>query len=255
MTSRGLPATERFSDRVADYVRYRPSYPAAAIDALVAECGLASGDVAADVGAGTGLFTRLLLDRGLLVTAVEPNAGMRKAAEEQLSSRTGFTSVTGTAEQTGLADASVDLVSAAQAFHWFRPRETRREFRRILRADGSVALIWNNRRDDLPLHQEYDAILRAHAPEYVVLKHTNLDDTTIAGFFTNGACRTFAFPNPQRLDREAFLGRMLSASYTPPAGTPGRAALVAEAERLFEHHQNEGRVDFDYLTRLFIGRP
>jgi ubiquinone/menaquinone biosynthesis C-methylase UbiE len=139
-------STERFSSRVEHYVRYRPGYPPEVLELLKSECGLTADSVIADVASGTGIFTRLLLENGNRVFGVEPNDDMRRAGEEFLAGYPRFTSVAGTAEATTLADHSVDLVTAAQAAHWFNFEKARREFVRILKSGGWTVLLWNDRR-------------------------------------------------------------------------------------------------------------
>src|SRR5229473_3113962 len=153
-------AKKRFSTKVADYVRYRPSYPAAVVDLLRADCGLRSEHVVADVGSGTGILAKLFLENGNHVFGVEPNDEMRFAGEEFLSAVKNFSSVAGSAEATTLPDASVDFVSVAQAFHWFEPAATRREFLRILRPEGTVVIVWNDRElDTTQFLRDYEALL------------------------------------------------------------------------------------------------
>ena len=146
MAPRVPDPTLGFSNRVADYTRARPSYPSELIELLRDEVGLGPGRTVADIGSGTGILTSLLLDSGSRVIGVEPNDAMREAAETLLGPHPVFQSVAGTAEDTGLPADSVDIVTAAQAFHWFEVEKTSREFRRILRRGGWVALIWNRRR-------------------------------------------------------------------------------------------------------------
>lgn len=246
--------TERFSDRVEDYVKYRPSYPPAVVECLQAECGLHRGSIVADVGAGTGIFTEFLLRIGGEVFAVEPNEAMRQAAERRLGSHPRFHSVAGTAECTGLDAAAVDLITAAQAFHWFRRDETRREFRRILRSGGRVALVWNERKTDDAFQQGYEALLRRHAPEYEKVNHRTITDDDIATFLGGGELRRWTFPNDQRLDFAGLRGRMQSASYTPRPGERGHRDLLASLEALFKTHAVGGKVAFAYETRLHLGR-
>src|SRR5713226_3126779 len=139
-------AKQRFSNRVVDYVRYRPGYPSAVLDLLRSECGLQSSHVIADIGSGTGIMSKLFLENGNRVFGVEPNTEMRQAGEEYLASYDGFSSIEGSAESTTLGDSSIDFVTAGQAFHWFEKEKTRAEFRRILRGKGWVVIAWNDRR-------------------------------------------------------------------------------------------------------------
>ncbi len=139
---------ERFSNRVEDYVRYRPGYPRAVLDLLREECGFAPESVVADIGSGTGILTQMLLENGNVVYGVEPNAEMRAAGESLLQRYARFRSVAGSAEATTLPDASVDFVFVGQAFHWFEPKAARAEFERVLKPRGWVAVIWNERKKD-----------------------------------------------------------------------------------------------------------
>jgi len=251
-----MKSTERFSNRVDDYARWRPGYPAELTAWLMAECGLKSGDAVADVGCGTGLFTRDLLLHNLMVQGVEPNAPMRHAADQYLGDfGEAFSSHDGTSEATGLPSASVKLVTAAQAFHWFQPASTRAEFARILAPGGYAALIWNVRREDTPFLRGYEALLREHAPEYAGSGvPAQADLAVIRPFFAPAAFVERSFPYAQNFDLEGLSGRLLSSSYAPAAGTPGHAPMMTALERLFEAHQRDGRVAFEYDTRAFVGQ-
>lgn len=242
----------RFTDRVADYVRHRPDYPAAVLAAL-REAGLGEGAVVADVGSGTGIFSELLLRSGAEVHAVEPNEAMRGAAEAMLGDNPRFRSVAGSAEATGLAGASVDLVTAAQAFHWFDHAAARAEFRRILRPGGAVALIWNNRRErSTPFLAAYEELLQRFGTDYAAVSHRQIDPERLAGFFGARAEPTI-FPHAQELDREGLRGRLLSSSYTPREGDPARAPMLRALDEIFDRHQQDGRVRIEYDTELYVG--
>jgi SAM-dependent methyltransferase len=250
-----MKSTERFSNRVGHYLRSRPGYPAELVTWLMAACALQAGDAVADIGCGTGLFARELLQHGLIVRGVEPNAPMRQAGERYLAEfGASFSSHDGTAEATGLAGASVRLVTAAQAFHWFRPAPARAEFARLLAPGGHAALIWNVRRDDTPFLRGYEALLRQHAPEYAGSGvPAQADAAVIQPFFAPFAVLERSFPNVQIFDLEGLRGRLLSSSYAPAAGTPGHGPMLADLERLFGAHQRDGRVAFEYDTRVFLG--
>lgn len=242
-------ARSRFSDRVDNYIRYRPGYPFELISALP----LGNDSVVADIGSGTGIFTRLLLQRELRVYGVEPNTNMRLAAEEYLADCKNFTSVDGDAENTGLAPASVDLITAAQAFHWFNDDRSRTEFARILKPAGKLALIWNKRRLHQPFQRAYDALLRATAPEYGKVNHMNLSAAEIAGFFAPGRMEYLQFDNYQRLDFEGLTGRLKSSSYCPEENTPTYDLLTRELRALFDKHAIDGLLTFEYDTQLYRG--
>jgi SAM-dependent methyltransferase len=250
-----LNSTERFSSRVDNYAKYRPSYPWEVVDLLAHECRLGAKTPVADVGAGTGILTELLLKAGAEVFAIEPNADMRRRAEELLDRYPLFRSVNGTAEATTLPDARVDLIVAGQAFHWFDPLAARREFSRVLRPLGWIALIWNER----PLGayaflDDYDALLKAHAPEYDQVSSRRVDEDAIRRFFEPGAWRLATFANRQEFDYEGLKGRLLSSSYAPEPGDPNHEPMMTGLRSVFERHARGGRVPFDYRTLVYYGR-
>jgi ubiquinone/menaquinone biosynthesis C-methylase UbiE len=205
--------TERFSDRAEHYVRHRPGYPPGLLELFCREMGLMTSHIVADVGSGTGKLAEIFLRHGNPVHAVEPNRKMREAAEIHLSEFPGFRSVDGAAEATGLCDAGVDLIVAAQAFHWFRVDEARREFARIGKREAWTALVWNTRSQSSPLTRAYEDLLRRLSIDYVAVDHRKIaNSSTMGRFFGRDGYRRETFPNPQSLDREAFEGRALSAS-------------------------------------------
>jgi SAM-dependent methyltransferase len=244
-----LKPTTRFSDRVGDYVRYRPSYPAEAIDRILAGFGPAERLIAADVGAGTGISARLLADRGVRVIAVEPNADMRAGAEPH--PRVEWRD--GTAESTGLPDRSVDLVLCAQAFHWFRPVEALTEFARILKPGARLALMWNQRDVRDPFTAAYrQAILDCGGESVVEL--VDPDPFVIDRHPAFEPHQTFETSHAQRLDEAGLLGRATSASYVPKTG-PMAKLLVAKLRGLFARSSDaEGLVTLHYVTRVYIAR-
>jgi ubiquinone/menaquinone biosynthesis C-methylase UbiE len=248
-------STSRFSKRVDAYVRYRPGYPATLAPRLLAASGLDSGAAVADIGSGTGIFSQRLLEQDCRVYAVEPNGPMREAAQAQFGDNPQFISVDATAEHTGLDSGSIDLVTAAQAFHWFDNEPTREEFRRILKADGQVALIWNRRDTRQPLQQAYDGILREFAPEYGKVNHMNLGLEEIATFLDPAKIEQMHFDNSQRLDFAGLLGRLKSSSYCPAEDSTQYIPLVTELLALFDHFAVDGHIDFGYDTQVFLGPP
>ena len=245
--------TARFSNRAEDYARYRPGYPPAAVNLLRRECGLRPEHVVADVGCGTGLLAKRFCEFGNRVLGVEPNAAMREAARLSLARFPQFTAVEGRAEATTLPAHSVDFAVVGQAFHWFDPLETRREFARILRSEGWTAIIWNDRRyGPSPFMVAYEALTRKFGRGYEEVKslwdHKRLDE-----FFGTGY-KLVEFDNQQQLNCAGMIGRMLSASYMPPREDPIFPQMVAEMERLFAEHQRDGVVTVEYDTRVFYGR-
>lgn len=250
-----MDVTKRFSDRVEHYIKYRPGYPAALIDCLLTRADLSNGSTAADIGSGTGIFSALLLERGMRVYAVEPNNEMRAAAERLLGDRTGFTSVDGTAENTGLNRSSVDAVIAAQAFHWFDGARAGSEFKRILRSGGVVALIWNDRQvDSTRFLADYDALLRARGTDYEKVNHRNVDADRLRAFFGPGGYEEFVFANEQRFDWNGLYGRAMSSSYVPAEGSEQYTAFLDGLRAVFDAHAVCGAVAFEYDTRMYMGR-
>lgn len=245
---------ERFSHRVADYIRYRPGYPHEVMATLRADFGLAPHHVIADVGGGTGISTELLLSAGHPVFAVEPNEAMRAAAEQRLASKySQFTSLAASAERTTLPDASVDWVVAAQSFHWFDVDACRVEFRRILRTPPRVALLWNNRREDGPFLSGFEGFLREYAVDYTKVKHQQVEeDGRLDRFFAPG-WQQRTFPNMQTVDYDGLLGRVRSASYMPAPDHPRFEEMCDALRRLFDAHAESGTVTLLYDTRLYVG--
>lgn len=248
------PAPEqRFSDRVENYVRYRPSYPQEIIPLLQREAALTPQSVIADVGSGTGISAGLFLHAGNVVHAVEPNREMREAAERILSHFPNFHSVDGTAQATTLPDHSVDFIIAAQAFHWFNTPETRAEFTRILKPGGHIVLIWNERKlDATPFLQAFEQLLLTFGSDYTKVRHENVNTAALGSFFA-GAYDTFTFANEQHFDFEGLQGRLLSSSYAPAAGQPRHDEMIAELRRIFDAYQVSGQVCFAYDTRVHVG--
>jgi SAM-dependent methyltransferase len=247
-----MKSTERFSDRVEDYVKYRPHYPTGVLVFLAEVHGFAPSWDVADIGSGTGISTEPFLRNGNKVYGVEPNAEMRHKGEELLGGFERFVSVDGAAEATGLAEASVDLLVAGQAFHWFDAVRSRVEFVRVLKPGGVVALIWNERLMESPFEKEYEALILHYASDYKTINHKNIADLQIAEFFAPAAFRLDQFDNEQLFDYAGLKGRLLSSSYIPKDGS-GFSAMMADLERLFEKHQSGGRVRVGYDTKLYSG--
>jgi SAM-dependent methyltransferase len=249
-----LSSTERFSTRVEDYIKYRPGYPAAVLELLRARCGLEATSTVADIGSGTGILTELLLETGARVFAVEPNKEMREAAERLLSDYGGFRSVNGTAEATTLPQASVDLITASQAFHWFDVPKARRELARILRPGGWVVLIWNERPPDAGAFlDEYDSLLRRHAADYDRVTRMRADEAKIREFFGRRP-HSAVFANQQVFDFAGLKGRLMSSSYAPEPGHPEHEPMIAGLRALFERHNRAGEVVFPYRTLVYYDR-
>ena len=246
--------TRRFSSRVANYARYRPSYPAAVTDLLGSECGLTADSMIVDVGSGTGILSELFLKNGNEVFGVEPNPEMRKTAEMLLKDYARFRSIDGTAESTGLDSNSMDFVTAGQAFHWFNAQRARAEFSRILKANGWAVLIWNERRlAATPFLRAYEEFLLKHGTDYEQVRHERVT-SGIAGFFAPAVFRMKSFENGQQFNFESLSGRVFSASYTPEPGHPNYEPMVAELREIFAAHEKNGTVNIEYDVKIYYGR-
>ena len=246
--------TTRFSDRAKVYVAYRPNYPVSAINYLEEKKVLFQNCQIADLGAGTGIFAKLLLDKGYSVTCVEPNKEM---AEEGMLFLTGYNTsswVNGSAENTNLATQSQDVIVCAQAFHWFEPTATRKELSRVLRPDGNLVLIWNSRKSDAnDFMKEYKEIAKKYGKEYNKIQETQSDDKSIAQFYGHEPEKV-TFDNFQELSCEALIGRVFSSSYMPSETSLERKLAEQELEYLFTRHNKSGFVRFEYETRMYVGQ-
>ena len=247
-------ATSRFSDRVENYIRYRPGYPAEALAVLRSECGLLPSHTVADIASGTGIWTRMLLENGNRVYGVEPNVDMREAGERLLASFPKFVSVEGTAEATNLVDANVDFVTAAQAGHWFDRGRARKEFARILKPSGSLVLLWNERLvDATPFLRDYEQLLLDFGTDYQDVRHERTTDA-VNEFFDPLPYVQRTFPMRQEFDYEGLEGRLLSSSYAPGPGHPKHEPMLRALRELFDAQVANGRVGFEYTTRVYFGR-
>ena len=245
---------ERFSNRVENYVKYRPTYPPEVLQLFKDEMNLRNDSIIADIGAGTGISTKIFLENGNPVFAVEPNEAMREAAAEFLKDFPKLTIVNGTSEATTLENDSVDFVVAAQAFHWFKQAEARTEFARILKNKGYVALIWNERQlDTTEFLKDYEKHLMEFGTDYEQIRHDNITKETLQTFFQTNFNEA-VFQNKQTVDFDGLKGRMLSASYVPAPENPRFPAMLKNLETLFAEHAENGRIDILYDTKIFYGQ-
>ncbi len=246
---------QRFSHTVEYYVKYRPHYPKEAIAILKKQCDLNRETVVADIGSGTGIFTKLLLENNDTVFGIEPNAEMRQAAEKYLSDDKNFVSVAGSAENTTLKTQSIDIITAAQAFHWFDQTNVKQEFKRILKPQGWVVLLWNLRDSEQPgFMQAYEKLLQTFGTDYQQVYAEGLTEETVQAFFAPHKAKIFILPNEQTLDWEGFKGRLLSTSYVPKPDAENFTAMLDAAEKIFNQHQQSGKIKFIYETKLYLGQ-
>ena len=243
----------RFSSRVNDYAKYRPKYPSGLVDILRSDCGLTPQATIADIGSGTGILSELFLRNGNTVIGVEPNPEMRGTAERLLSQFERFASLDATAEATKLNSASVDFVTAGQSFHWFAREKAKPEFARILKPQGWVVLVWNERRlEATPFLQAYEKLLLQYGTDYERVRHEMVADE-IGDFFAPEAFQLKSVENVQHFDYDGLRGRTRSASYTPEPGAANFEPLYAGLADLFRAHEKNGLVAFEYDTRVYYG--
>lgn len=243
----------RFCDRAEAYAKYRPSYPTEAITAVLSELGEPSHLTAADIGAGTGISARLLADRGLHVWAIEPNAAMQQAA----LTHSHVTFQAGTAEETGLATGSINVVTCFQSFHWFEPVKSLIEFRRVLRPSGRLALVWNDRDQDDPFTAQYTQLIRVasdqHPAESQHVRTVEAQALATSVMFQN--FRQHQFRHRQPVDLQALIGRVRSTSYLPQTGAIYEQ-LVADITQLYEQWvEKSGAIELVHRTIVFLAEP
>lgn len=247
-------STTRFSNRVDDYVKYRPHYPKTIVEFLEDNYALTRDKLIADIGAGTGISTALFLTAGYKVIAVEPNLEMRKKSIELLNLFPGFKAINGTAENTCLESGSLDAVIAGQAFHWFDAVKTRTEFKRILKPGGFIALIWNERKTASDFEKEYDQLIIKHGKDYVKVDHRNIDKEHIGAFFAPEPVKLEVFQNKQIFDFDGLAGRLLSSSYMPAKDETGYESMMTHLKNLFNKHQQNDMITINYDTKLYVGK-
>ncbi|HET7119587.1 MAG TPA: class I SAM-dependent methyltransferase [Hanamia sp.] len=242
--------TKRFSVRVADYIKYRPNYPEEIVDILEQVTKINKSKKIADIGSGTGISSILFLKRNYNVIGVEPNREMRTAAEQILSDFKNFKSVEGTAENTNLSDNSVDLIFSGQAFHWFEKEKSKIEFKRILKDNGNIVLVWNSRSSKSSFQKEYEKALFDNIEEYRFVNHRNISESEISNFFFPKTLNKICIGNKQVLDLQGLKGRLLSSSYCPKSGD-AHDKLMEKIEQIFDKHQVNNEIEFEYETQIY----
>jgi len=254
-----LNTLDRFSNRVDNYIKYRPGYPAELFSFLIKEKILKSDSVIADIGSGTGISAKPFLDNGNVVFAVEPNKEMREAAERIIGSSRNFKSIDGKAESTGLKAGSIDILIAAQSFHWFDRELFRKEAMRVLKPEGFIVIVWNDRLiDETEFLMEYENLLHNFSIDYEIVNHKNLAAKDIRnyflGFVDNKSFKEASFKNYQEFDFQGLQGRLLSSSYVPTAEHENFEPMNMELQRIYSVHNKEGFVRFEYDTIVYSGK-
>ena len=249
-----LDPTKRFSNRVENYVKYRPAYPSDIVGLLETDCGLAPASVIADVGSGTGILSEMFLKHGNRVFGVEPNREMRAAGDKLLAKYPKFSSIDATAEATTLVNASVDFITAGQAFHWFDHEKSRAEFERILKPGGWVVLTWNGFRvETSPLNNAYQQLVLRYGTDYQEVRREILR-SDVESFYAPGGCRRASFEFQQPFDFEGLKGRLLSSSYAPEPDHPHYQPMLRELQEIFDTHQRDDQILLHYETELYYGQ-
>jgi ubiquinone/menaquinone biosynthesis C-methylase UbiE len=244
---------ERFDRKSRNYDLYRPRYPKQLLTLLEKEVGLNKSSIVADVGSGTGLLSELLLKSGCSIFCVEPNEEMRNIAREKFAKVAKCTVLDGTAENTSLPDNSIDLITAGQAFHWFDETKSKKEFNRILKRDGLVALVWNTRLESSEgMNSEYEKLVRKYSVGYHASGHLAVSKDVIEAFF-DGNFRSFIIKNDQLLDLEGMLGRYLSASYAIDQRDKNFEQMKREFSVVFKRFEVNGYITIEYETEVFLG--
>lgn len=244
----------KFSGLADIYSKHRPGYPDALFDYLYGEVGLSCKSTVADVGSGTGIFALYLLKRKSKVFAVEPNTDMRKTAEQTLAAYNNFVSVNGTAENTSLPDASVEFVTAAQAFHWFDQLRFKEECRRILKPSGKIILVWNNRDFSSELIIESEKINRRNCPDFNGFSGGMAQTPDQFSVLFNGSCECRHFVNDLFYDEQGFIGRCLSSSYAPRKNDTNYEPYINELRLLFNKYNVNGVLRLPTVTSSFVGK-
>lgn len=256
---RKIESNQRFDDRVENYVKYRPSYPAEVIAFLCSKLGLTSSSIIADIGSGTGISSELFLKNGNAVYGVEPNPYMRQAAERLLAHYPQFRSIEGEAAETHLSNHSVNFIVAAQAFHWLEPISTKQEFKRILKEQGYAILMWNMLAtpETNPVSGEflnkYESLLRDYAIDYHRVEN-RIDEVKIHDFLGSEGYGQHTFYNYQELNLEGFIGRVSSCSFVPNLGHPQYQKMCDALQALFEKYSQQGIIRIEYDTKIYFSR-
>jgi SAM-dependent methyltransferase len=248
-------STTRFSNRVDNYVKYRPDYPEKIVDFLEEKYQLSTDGIIADIGSGTGISSKLFLDKNYRVIGIEPNRKMSEKAEELLKHYNNFFgTIDATAENTGLGNHSVDTIVAGQAFHWFDRKACKKEFKRIIKPNGIVVLMWNERLAESVFEKEYDALIVKHGTDYTQIDHRNIDQKIIQDFFYPDTVELKIFSNQQVFDFEGLKGRLFSSSYAPAETDPRAVPMLADLKVLFNKYQINNTIIIRYATNVYVAR-
>lgn len=246
---------EKFTGKSKIYDLYRPNYPNELVDNLIKRTSLLSTSRVADIGSGTGILTKQLLDQGLTVFAIEPNVEMREVAEEKLKAYETFFSINASAEATTVDSNSIDLITVAQAFHWFDAEQFKLECCRILKDSGEVALVWNSRDFSHPLIQENEKLCSNYCLNFKGFSG-GIEETpeVYAQFFKDGIYEVISFRNDVGCTLEGYIGRNLSSSFAPKKGEATYEPFIEALAQQFYQYEEDGKLRFPLLTKCYIGK-
>lgn len=246
---------QRFTNKVTNYARYRPTYPEALFTFLQNHLGLSPYHAVADIGSGTGLSSKWLIKQGNPLYSVEPNANMRLVAEHLFQQFPNFLSMNGAAEDTSLPDNSVDFLLIGQAYHWFDQVKARQELKRILKTGGYAIIVWNERlTESSQFLKQFENLLIRFSRDYMKVDHRNISEFMLANFYGHRQYGYQSFQNCQLFNWEGLKGRLLSMSYAPQTDETAYTQMLDELSRIFRKNGNFGQIKFDYVTRMYFGQ-
>lgn len=249
-----MDTSKKFNGRAAAYTSSRPSYSNLLIECLCQSYGLSGASAVADIGSGTGKFSRQILELGVPVFCVEPNDEMRHIAQLELDSYSNFHSIEGSAENTNLKDNSVNWILSAQAFHWFDIDKFKQECKRILKKSGRIALIWNMRDMGSSLNQDWSKVFQRYCPDFCGFSSGIMqDDSKIKSFFDSGY-EFISFDHPLILDREKFIERSLSSSYSLQPSDSDFSSYIDALNQVFDTYQQDGKVSIANKSIAYISK-
>ena len=246
---------EKFTGKAELYKKFRPSYPKELLDYLYSQIGFSKDSTIADIGSGTGIFSRLFLERGSTVYAVEPNNDMRETSVKDLSAYKNFISIDASAENTGLHEKSIDFVTVAQAFHYFDRQLFKQECIRILKPGGKVVIVWNDVDKDNDLIRKSGSIIEKYRIHDKSGQKQSGNLFEYSDFFIDGIYEYRTFRNDLYESRERFIGGNLSASYAPNEKSDPEKynGFVKELNDLFDEYSVNNMLHFPQFTRSYAG--
>ena len=244
---------QKFDNKGKLYAKGRPGYPNKLFEHLIENNIISNNSTVADIGSGTGLFTVQLSPSVGKIYAVEPNGDMRRVAEERYEEYDNTVSVDGTAENTSLGEKSVDFVTVAQAFHWFDRPSFKIECQRILKPNGKILLVWNDRDTSSELIKENYEINCCFCPDFKGSSSgIDFDREAFTDFF-EGDFEVVSFRNDLTYNLDAFVARCLSSSYAPKQDDASYEPYVRALEELFGRYESDGTIPYPYIARCYIG--